>query len=131
MRQLGYLAALTLVAMLVFAPIATAQQMNNDQMMDNGRMMDDDMMVSPSASASTTPSATASTSASTSATTTASTSATTSTARDDHGSGSSSASAAVGGKLPGTGGIPLVSLGALALLLGSALVAARLLRRST
>jgi hypothetical protein len=127
MRQLGYLAALTLVAMLVFAPIATAQQMNNDQMMDNGRMMDDDMMVSPSASASTTPSA----SASTSATTTASTSATTSTARDDHGSGSSSASAAVGGKLPGTGGIPLVSLGALALLLGSALVAARLLRRST
>jgi hypothetical protein len=127
MRQLGYLAALTLVAMLVFAPIATAQQMNNDQMMDNGRMMDDDMMVSPSASASTTPSA----SASTSATTTASTSATTSAARDDHGSGSSSASAAVGGKLPGTGGIPLVSLGALALLLGSALVAARLLRRST
>lgn len=127
MRQLGYLAALTLVAMLVFAPIATAQQMNNDQMMDNGRMMDDDMMVSPSASASTTPSA----SASTSATTTASTSATTSAARDDHGSGSSSASAAVGGKLPGTGGIPLVSLGALALLLGSGLVAARLLRRST
>jgi hypothetical protein len=127
MRQLGYLAALTLVAMLVFAPIATAQQMNNDQMMDNGRMMDDDMMVSPSASASATPSATASTSA----TTTASTSATTSAARDDHGSGSSSASAAVGGKLPGTGGIPLVSLGALALLLGSGLVAARLLRRST
>jgi hypothetical protein len=119
MRQLGYLAALTLVAMLVFAPIATAQQMNNDQVMDNGRMMDDDMMVSPSASASATPSATASTSATTSA------------VRDDHGSGSSSASAAVGGKLPGTGGIPLVSLGALALLLGSGLVAARLLRRST
>ena len=127
MRQLGGLAALTLVAMLVFAPIATAQQMNNDQMMDLGRMMDDDMMVSPSASASATPSATASTSA----TTTASTSATTSAGRDEHGSGSSSASAAVGGKLPGTGGIPLVSLGALALLLGSGLVAARLLRRST
>lgn len=107
MRQLGYLAALTLVAMLVFAPIATAQQMNND-----------DRMVSPSASASATPSASASTSAMTSA------------ARDDHGSGSSSASAAVGGKLPGTGGTPLVSLGALALLLGSGLVAARLLRRS-
>jgi hypothetical protein len=121
MRQLGGLAALTLVAMLVFAPIATAQQMNNEQ------MMDDDMMVSPSASAGATPSATASTSA----TTTASTSATTSAVRDDHGSGSSSASAAVGGKLPGTGGIPLVSLGALALLLGSGLVAARLLRRST
>ena len=127
MRQLGGLAALTLVAMLVFAPIATAQQMNNDQMMDLGRMMDDDMMVSPYASASATPSATASTSA----TTTASTSATTSAGRDEHGSGSSSASAAVGGKLPGTGGIPLVSLGALALLLGSGLVAARLLRRST
>jgi hypothetical protein len=127
MRQLGGLAALTLVAMLVFAPIARAQQMNNDQMMDNGRMMDDDMMVSPSASASATPSATASTSA----TTTASTSATTSAGRDEHGSGSSSASAAVGGKLPGTGGITLVSLGALALLLGSGLVAARLLRRST
>jgi hypothetical protein len=107
MRQLEGLAALTLVAMLVFAPIATAQQMNND-----------DMMVSPSASASATPSASASTSATTSA------------ARDDHGNGSSSASAAVGGKLPGTGGIPLVSLGALALLLGSGLVAARLLRRS-
>src|SRR5918993_120073 len=82
MRQLGGLAALTLVAMLVFAPIATAQQMNTDQMMDLGRMMDDDMMVSPYASASATPSATASTSA----TTTASTSATTSAGRDEHGS---------------------------------------------
>jgi hypothetical protein len=123
MRRLVYLAALALVATLVLAPGVTAQQMNDDQMMDNGRMMDDGrMMASPSPSASATPSATA---ASTSATATASA------PRSHHGVGGRSASAALGGRLPRTGGVPLVSLvsvGALALLTGSGLVAARMLR---
>jgi hypothetical protein len=122
MRRLVYLAALALVATLVLAPGVTAQQMNDDQMMDNGRMMDDHMMASPSPSASATPSATA---ASTSATATASA------PRSHHGVGGRSASAALGGRLPRTGGVPLVSLvsvGALALLTGSGLVAARMLR---
>ena len=126
MRRLAYFAALTLAATLVLAPNATAQQMNDDQMMDDGQMMDDNMMVSPSASASAAPSATATASTSAMATTSA--------ARGDHRGGSSSASAAVGSRLPRTGGGPLVSLvsvGTLALLMGSGLVAARLLRRST
>ena len=128
MRRLAHLAALTLVATLALATSATAQQMNDDQMMDDGQMMDDKVMASPSASASATSSATASTSA------TASAMATTSAARGDHSGGRSSASAAVGGRLPGTGGVPLVSLvsvGALTLLMGSGLAAARLGRRST
>jgi LPXTG-motif cell wall-anchored protein len=57
-----------------------------------------------------------------------------------HGGGASSASSArsasatVDGKLPGTGGVPwvsLVSVGVLALLVGSGLLAYRLRRRST
>jgi hypothetical protein len=90
--------------------------------MDDGQMMDANMMASPSASA---------TSASPSATTTAS--ATASAPRGHHGGGGSSASAAVGSRLPSTGGVPLVSLvsvGALVLLVGFGLAAARLLRRS-
>src|SRR5215213_830527 len=137
MRRLVYMAALALVAMLVLAPGATAQQMNGEHMMPNGQMMDDtqmmdgNMMASPSASASASTSTSASPSASASPTATATTSAPRS---HHHGGSGSSASAAVGGRLPSTGGVPLVSLvsvGALALLMGSGLVAARLLRRST
>ena len=148
MRRVVYIAALALMAMLVLAPGAMAQQMNHQHMMPNGQMMDDNMMASPSASASATPSATnngstmngnmmASPSASASASPSASATptATASAPRSHHhhvGSGSS-ASAAVGGRLPDTGGVHLVSLvsvGALALLVGFGLAAARLLRRS-
>jgi LPXTG-motif cell wall-anchored protein len=104
MRRVVYIAALVLMAMLVLAPGAMAQQMNHQHMMPNGQMMDDNMMASPSASRS-----------------------------HHHGGGGSSASAAVGGRLPSTGGVSLVSLvsvGAVALLVGFALVAARLLSRN-
>ena len=150
MRRVVYIAALALMAMLVLAPGAMAQQMNHQHMMPNGQMMDDDMMASPSASAGATPSATdngstmsgnmmASPSASASAYPSASASpsaATTPSAprSHHHGGGGSSASAAVGGRLPSTGGVSLVSslvsIGALALLVGFGLVAARLLRRN-
>jgi hypothetical protein len=128
MKQLRYFLALTLVATLVLAPGAAAQQMNDDQLMDDGRM-DNNMMASPSASASATPSATAMASTSATATASATSSAASMVAESD----GSSASAAVGGQLPTTGGVPLVpwvSMGILALLIGSGLVAARLGSRS-
>jgi hypothetical protein len=144
MRQLGYFFALALVATLLLAPGASAQQMmdenqmTDDNQMVNGGRMDNNMMASPSASASATPSARAmgSTSAtamgSTSATATAS--ATTTAAPSHHGGSVSSASAALGGELPKTGGVPLVpwaSIGILALLVESGLVAARVVRRGS
>ena len=131
MRRVVYIAALALTAMLVLAPGAMAQQMNHQHMMPNGQMMDDNMMANPSASASASPSASDSTSAR------ASTSATTTTCAPrshHHGGGVSSASVAVGGRLPSTGGVSLVStlvaVGALGLLVGFGLVSARLLRRN-
>ena len=131
MRRVVYIAALALMAMLVLAPGAMAQQMNHQHMMPNGQMMDDNMMASPSASASASPSATASTSASASPSAATTPSAPRS---HHHGGGGSSASAAVGGRLPSTGGVSLVSslvsVGALALLVGFGLVTARLLRRN-
>jgi LPXTG-motif cell wall-anchored protein len=88
--------------------------------------MGGNMMASPSASASASPSATASTSASASPSAATTPSAPRS---HHHGDGGSSASAAVGGRLPNTGGAslasPLVLIGALALLVGFVLVAAR------
>src|ERR687886_413724 len=63
MRRVVYIAALALMAVLVLAPGAMAQQMNHRHMMPNGQMMDDNMMVSPSASATSFPSASASASA--------------------------------------------------------------------
>ena len=168
MRRLVYIAALALMAMLVLAPGAMAQQMNHQHMMPNGQMMDDSMMSNPSASAGATPSATnngstmsgnmmaspsasassypsasasssvsahpsatasTSASASPSATTTASAS-----RSHHHGGGGSSASAAVGGRLPSTGGVPmvaLVSIGVLVFVTGTGLAAYRLMRRNT
>jgi LPXTG-motif cell wall-anchored protein len=144
MRRIVYIAALALMAMLVLAPGAMAQQMNHQHMMPNGQMMDDNMMASPSASASSYPSASATSSASaypsaTASTTSASASpsaTTTGSATQGHhyGGSGNSASTAVGGRLPSTGGKSLVSLvlvGALALLVGFGLVAARLLRRNS
>ena len=61
MRRLAYMVALALVAVLVLAPGATAQQMNGKHMMPDGTMMDNSQMMggntmaSPSASASATP----------------------------------------------------------------------------
>ena len=155
MRRLAYMVALALVAVLVLAPGATAQQMNGKHMMPDGTMMNDSQMMggntmaSPSASASATPgasnngrmrggnmmaspSASASASSSASATPTATASAPRS--HNHHGGSGSSASAAVGGRLPDTSGVHLVSLvsvGALILLVGFGLAAATLLRRST
>jgi cobalamin biosynthesis Mg chelatase CobN len=137
MRRIVYIAALALMAMVVLAPGAMAQQTNhqhmmpNGQMMDESMMMDDNMMASPSASASAYPSASASTSASTSSSATTTASAPRS---HHHGGGGSSASAAASGRLPSTGGVPLVplvSVGVVALLVGFGLVAARLLRRNS
>jgi hypothetical protein len=133
MRRLAYMVALALVAMFVLAPGAMAQQMKGQHMMLNGQMMDDpqmmganNMMASPSASASASPSVSAYSSGSATPTATASA------PRGHHNGGrSSSTSAAVGGQLPSTGGVTLVSIGALALLAGFGLAAARLLRRST
>ena len=142
MRRFVYTAALALVAVLVLAPGVMAQQMNGQHMMPNGQMMDDsqmmganNMMASPSASASASPSASANSSGSASPSASATPTATASAPRGHHiGGRSSSTSAAVGGQLPSTGGVPLVTLvsaGALALLVGFGLAAARLLRRST
>jgi cobalamin biosynthesis Mg chelatase CobN len=136
MRRLVYIAALALMAMLVLAPGAMAQQMNHQHMMPNGQMMDDNMMASPSASASTSPSASASSSATASTSASASPSATTTASASrshHHGGGGSSASAAVGGRLPSTGGVPmvaLVSIGVLVFVTGTGLAAYRLMRRS-
>ena len=135
MKRVVYIAALALMAMLVLAPGAMAQQTNyrhtnHQHMMPNGQMMDDNMMAGSSASASASPSATASPSASASPSATTTPSASRS---HHHGGSGSSASAAAGGRLPSTGGMSLVSLvsiGAVALLVGFGLVAARLLRRN-
>ena len=150
MRRLMYMAALTLVATLVLASAATAQQMNGQHMMPNGQMMDNDMMASPPASASATPSATAngqmngnmmasasasasaSPSATPSATATASTTAKARAPRTHHGGGGSSASA-VGDRLPRTGGMPwvaVVSVGTLVLFIWVGPAAYGLSRRS-
>ncbi len=109
MRRYVLLVSMVVLVALVFAPMALAQ--------------DDSATASATAAsaaaggddATATPSATASASASASASATA------------------SASAAVGGTLPGTGGVSLVSLlsgAAIVFLVGSGLVAGRLVRRN-
>ena len=155
MRRLANMVALALVAVLVLAPGATAQQMNGKHMMPDGTMMDNsqmmggDTMAIPSASASATPKASdngrmagantmmspsASASASSSASATPAATASAPQSHHHHGGGPSSASAAVYGRLPDTGGasmVSLVSVVALVLLGGFGLAATRLLRRST
>jgi LPXTG-motif cell wall-anchored protein len=135
MRRLANMVALALVAVLVLAPGATAQQMNGKHMMPDGTMMDNSQMMggntmaSPSASASATPKASASSSASATPEATA----TAPQSHHHHSGGPSSASAAYG-RLPDTGGasmVSLVSVVALVLLGGFGLAATRLLRRST
>ena len=120
MRRLIYMVSLALVAVLVLAPGATAQQMNGKHMMPNGTMMDDSQLMGGNTMAS--PSASASASSSASVTPTATATASAPQSHRHHGGGGSSASAAVDGRLPNTGGASvalLVSVGALVLLGGS------------
>ena len=112
MRKYVALVLLAALATLVFAPAAMAQQMEDDNMgnddnmmMEDDQMMQDDMMssASSSASASASPSASAMMSASASA-------------------------------LPKTGGtplLPLLSAAVLAVMVGSGIVAARLVRSNS
>jgi hypothetical protein len=110
MRRYVLLVSMVVLVALVFAPMALAQ---------DGSATASATAASAAAGgnddATATPSATPSASASASASATA------------------SASAAVGGTLPGTGGVPLVSLlsaAAMVFLVGSGLVAGRLVRRN-
>jgi hypothetical protein len=111
---------LAVIATLVFAPAAVAQQMEDemmgdDKMMEQEMMMEDDMMSSASASAMSSVSAMSSASA----------------MDDEMMSGSASASASA---LPGTGGpqlLPLLSIAALVAIVGSGIVAARLVRTNS
>jgi hypothetical protein len=110
MRRYVLLVSMVVLVALVFAPMALAQ---------DGSATASATAASAAAGgnddATATPSATPSASASASASATA------------------SASAAVGGTLPGTGGVSLVSLlsaAAMVFLVGSGLVAGRLVRRN-
>ena len=125
MRRLALASLLALLVAVVFAPAAVAQ-MNDDRMMD-----DDRMMSSASASASAMSSASASASAMSSAS-----------AMDDEMMSASAMDKKMNKKmmsasaspLPRTGGMslmPLLSAGALALIAGSGILAARLVRRSS
>jgi len=55
MRRLAYMVSLALVAVLVLAPGATAQQMNGKHMMPDGTMMDDSQMMGGNTMASPPP----------------------------------------------------------------------------
>jgi hypothetical protein len=105
---------LVALALLVFAPAALAQEMGDEMMME-----DEMMMSSASASAS------------------AGSSASASAMMEEEMMGSASASAtarATASALPTTGGpqiLPLLSVAALAVVVGSGLVAARLVRSNS
>ena len=117
MRKYVSLVLLAALALLVFAPAALAQQMDDNMMMEDSTMMEDNMMMdSASASASAMMMDSASASAM---------------MEDEMMSGSASASAMMGDDLPRTGGtplLPLLSAAVLAVMVGSGLVAARLVR---
>ena len=123
MRRLALAGLLALLVAVVFAPAAVAQ-MHEDNMMMN----DDNMMMS---SASASASAMSSASASASATSSASAMGDQMMGGKGHKMMSASASAS---PLPRTGGMPLMPLlsaAALALMAGSGIVAAKLVRRSS
>ena len=120
MRRYVSVVLLVALALLVFAPAALAQEMGDEMMME-----DEMMMSSASASASAGSSASASTMME----------------EEMMGSASASASAratatarATASALPTTGGpqiLPLLSVAALAVVVGSGLVAARLVRSNS
>ena len=148
MRRSVLLLMVVALTMLVFAPVAVAQDDNpsaddrgaDDRGMDDRGFDDnpgaddrgfddnpgaDDMMASPAASASAMSSATSTPSATATATATASATSTSKAGKDD-------ATRSVGKALPRTGGpspVALMSAAALALLVGSGLVVTRLVRR--
>ncbi len=132
MRRFFLLALSVALVALAFAPAATAQtnyQGGGNQGMDN-MGMDNNMMASPASDAS----ATAMSGATSSATASPSTAPTTSPSASASASASApsvTSSAAPSKELPDTGGIPpvpLLSVGALVLLAGSGVFAARLTR---
>jgi LPXTG-motif cell wall-anchored protein len=136
MRRFFLLVLSVALVAFAFAPAATAQtnyQGGGNQGMNN-MGMDDNMMASPASDAS----ATAMSGATSSATASPSTAPTTSPSASSSASASASASApdatssaAPSEELPDTGGIPLVpllSVGALVMLAGSGVFAARLTR---
>ena len=129
MRKYVSLVLLAALALIVFAPAALAQQMEDNMMMEDSTMMEDNMMMD---SASASASAMMMDSASASAMMTDSASASASAMMEDEMmSGSASASAMMGDDLPRTGGtplLPLLSAAVLAVMVGSGLVAARLVR---
>ncbi len=124
MRRYVSLVLVAALATLVFAPAALAQQMEgemmgDDMMMEESMMMEDEMMSSASASAMSSASA----------------------MDEEMMSASSSASAMMGesasasaSALPGTGGtpiLPLLSAAVLAVMVGSGILAARLIRTNS
>jgi hypothetical protein len=113
MRRYVSVVLLVALALLVFAPAALAQEMGDE-------MMEDEMMMS---------------SASASASAMSSASASAMMEEEMMGSASASASAsATASALPTTGGpqiLPLLSVAALAVVVGSGLVAARLVRSNS
>src|SRR5829696_7228519 len=120
-RRYIALVLLAALAALVFAPTAMAQQMEGDQ------MMQDDMMSSASSSASASAMSSASTMSSASASPMSSASASASPSASAMMSASASA-------LPKTGGtplLPLLSAAVLAVMVGSGIVAARLVRSNS
>ena len=119
MRKYVSVVLLAALALLVFAPAALAQQMGDDNMMEDDMMMEDEMMGSASASASAMSSASASAMMEEDM------------MMEEEMMGSASASASA---LPTTGGpqiLPLLSVAALAMVVGSGLVAARLVRSNS
>ena len=117
MSRLALVAMMALLVAAVFAPAAVAKSHNDRMMGDDEMMMEDDMMSTASATATSSASASASAMSSASAM--------------DEEMMSASASAS---PLPRTGGIslmPLLSAGALALMAGSGILAARLVRRGS
>jgi hypothetical protein len=129
MRKYVALVLLAALATLVFAPAAMAQQMDDDNMgNDDNMMMEDDQMMQDDMMSSASSSASASAMSSSSAMSSASPMSSASASASPSASAMMSASAS---PLPKTGGtplLPLLSAAVLAVMVGSGIVAARLVR---
>jgi hypothetical protein len=129
MRKYVALVLLAALATLIFAPAAMAQQMEDDNMgNDDNMMMEDDQMMQDDMMSSASSSASASAMSSSSAMSSASPMSSASASASPSASAMMSASAS---PLPKTGGtplLPLLSAAVLAVMVGSGIVAARLVR---
>jgi hypothetical protein len=129
MRKYVALLLLAALATLIFAPAAMAQQMEDDNMgNDDNMMMEDDQMMQDDMMSSASSSASASAMSSSSAMSSASPMSSASASASPSASAMMSASAS---PLPKTGGtplLPLLSAAVLAVMVGSGIVAARLVR---